>query len=350
MAILVVFRSAGSGKNTMSKKLTGFIVVLLCIGVSGIAHSDDLRVYSEKRVLMATTVEIQVVVNSEAEGKKLVDDAFGEVARLEHLLSSYIDSSDITRINDAAGKAPVKVSDHTFRVIEKALEVGSLSKGAFDISYKPLAVLWKKYSPRHIPSNEEIEETMKLVGYQNIRLNQEEKTVFLTREKMVIDTGGLAKGYIVDKTLEFILSRGYQNCLVNAGGDLRASGKHITREWTTGIQHPRMKSVLASLPVNDEAIVTSGDYERYIVIDGKKYAHIINPQTGYPVDEMISVTVIAPTALEADAFSTAVFVLGMKEGYELIESQKNIEALLIDANGKVRFTSGLATTKPGETQ
>ncbi|MFC1850616.1 FAD:protein FMN transferase [candidate division CSSED10-310 bacterium] len=312
---------------------------------NGRCEEKELFQVIERRVIMGTSIEIQVLAPSQAVGQTALEAAMAEIQRIDALMSTYRSDSEIQAINRQAGKSPVPVSTETWSVVQKAVQMSNLTGGAFDITYKPLWTLWQQSGSLAPPVNKDIVETLKLVGSKNITFSAENRTIFLSVPGMNIDLGGIAKGYAVDCAIQILKNHGLEHAIVNAGGDLRAIGHKQDRAWTAGIRHPRSKKeIIATLPVQDEALVTSGDYERYLIINGKKYAHILDPRTGYPVQHVVSVTVIAPTALEADAFSTAIFVLGSRDGIALANTIPTIEALVIDSQGTLFRTEGLKLT------
>ena len=266
--------------------------------------------------------------------------AFDEMKRIEKLMNVHDPESEISRVNKLADKPPVKVSKEIFMVLKEALEYSRLTSGTFDVSIRPLSRLWgEKGKLKEVPEAREIEKKLPLVNYKNIILNERNQTIEFERKRMAIDLGGVAKGYAVDQAIEVLKKRGIEAALINAGGDIRVMGK---RAWKVGLQHPRKgNEVLAVIRLKDQAIATSGDYQRYFIKEGKRYHHIINPETGYPAIECMSVTIIASQAIQADILATSIFILGSEKGMELIESLEGVEGIIIDAQGEILFSSGL---------
>jgi len=262
--------------------------------------------------------------------------------RIETLMSPWLDSSDVTRINRSAGKERVKVSPETFKVIQKAQEISELSEGGFDITIGPLTELWSKAREKKVPpSIEEVKEKLGLVNFKNIEMDQEGK-VFLKKKGMAIDLGGIAKGYAVDRAFNLLKSLGYINLIVNAGGDLRVGGLKNNQPWSIGIQNPRKsKKILARISVSDMAVITSGDYEKYFIYQGKRYHHIFHPKDGFPPEGCQSVTIVTKDCITADGLATAVFVLGAKKGYSLCQKLEGVDCLIVDKEGKIIFSPGL---------
>jgi thiamine biosynthesis lipoprotein len=268
--------------------------------------------------------------------------AFQEIKRIETLMSPWLDSSDVTRINRSAGKERVKVSPETFEVIQKAQEISELSKGGFDITVGPLTELWRKAREKKIPPPvEDVKEKLGLVNFKNIETDQKGK-VFLKKKGMAIDLGGIAKGYAVDRAFDVLMSLGYKNLIINAGGDLRVGGLKNNQPWSIGIQNPReSQKLLARISVSDTAIATSGDYEKYFIYQGKRYHHIFNPKDGFPTEGCQSVTIIAKDCITADGLATAVFVLGAEKGYSLCQKLDGVKCLIVDKEGKTIFSPSL---------
>lgn len=294
------------------------------------------RVVKRHRILMGTLVEISVVGRDEDKAAAAINDAFGEMERVEKLMSRWIPESEVSRINRWAGVRPVKVSTEVREVIQRAGEISKASGGYFDISVGGLLDLWGfEGSGGRVPAKVEIEQALGLVGYGAIHMDEEASTVEL-RRGMRIDLGGIAKGYAVDRAYEVLTSRGYGNVIVNAGGDMRVGGRKPKGPWVIGIQDPRDRSrILASLDVGDISVATSGDYERYFEADGVRYHHLLDPFTGYPARQCRSVTILAKDAVTADALATAVFVMGPEKGLRLIEAMEGVEALIVSADGKI---------------
>jgi thiamine biosynthesis lipoprotein len=297
--------------------------------------------YKFHQVAMGTVVEITLVGEEEL-SRKAAFQAFQEIKRIEYLMSPWIESSDVSRINRSAGKEWVKISSETIEVIKKAQEVSELSGGGFDITVSPLVQLWRKAREKGIPPPmQEIKENLSLVNFRDVTFNSEGR-VFLKKEGMAIDLGGIAKGYAVDKAFELLRDLGYKNLIVNAGGDLRVGGSKPEGPWSIGIQHPRdPEKIMARISVSDTAVATSGDYEKFFIHQGKRYHHILNPRNGFPAEKCQSVTVLHNEGATADALATAIFVLGPEKGYPLCQRLEGVECLIVDKHGKSTFSLNL---------
>jgi len=291
---------------------------------------------------MGTAVEITLVAEEQDIARKAAFQAFQEIKRIEYLMSPWIESSDVTRINKSAENDGVKVSLETIEVIKKAQEVSKLSGGGFDITVGPLVQLWRKARERGIPPQmEEIKENLNLVNFRNLKIHYGGK-VSPRKKGVNIDLGGIAKGYAVDRAFELLKNLGYKNLIVNAGGDLRVGGSKPDGPWSIGIQHPREpEKIMARISLSDTAMATSGDYEKFFIYQGKRYHHILNPKNGFPAEECQSVTILHKEGTTADALATAIFVLGPEKGYALCQRLKGVDCLIIDKEGKVTFSPGL---------
>jgi thiamine biosynthesis lipoprotein len=326
------------------KRIIHLTLVLFLALIAYPFPADPSNLFKYHQVAMGTMIEITLTGDDDEAANKAALQAFQEIKRIETLMSSWIDSSDITRINRSAGKEWVKVSNETLEVIKKAKEISELSESRFDITIGPLTELWRKAREKKIPSStEEVKEKLDLVNFKNIEVDQEGK-VFLKKKGMAIDLGGIAKGYAVDRAFDLLMSHGYKNLIVNAGGDLRVGGTKNKQPWSIGIQNPReSQKILARISVSDTAIATSGDYEKYFIYQGKRYHHIFNPRDGFPADGCQSVTILYKDGMTADALATAVFVLGPEKGYALCQKLDGVQCLIVEKEGKVILSPNLKT-------
>ena len=291
---------------------------------------------------MGTRVSVRIWVSDVADGEALIDDAFAEIDRIEQLMSTYIESSRISQINRAAAEHPVAAGRELYELIETAQRFSKLTRGAFDITYESVGQYYD-FRERRRPDEAAIEAALPKVDYQHIELNAEGHTVRFLEPGVKINLGGIAKGYTVERVARQLSSAGIRHGMVNAGGDTRLIGARRDEPWVVGVQNPRDdEAVAVRLPLVDEAISTSGDYERFFEEGGRRYHHIVSPATGRPVGTVRSATVIGPDAVTTDALSTAVFVLGPKAGIELIESLDGIDAVIIDRQQRMHFSDGLA--------
>lgn len=291
---------------------------------------------------MGTIVEILLIGEEQTKAEKTALQAFHEFRRIEQLMSPMIEGGDIFRINKSAGRRWVNVSSETLYVIKKSIEISERSNGGFDITVAPLVELWRKARAKgNPPSEEELKRSLELVGFKNILVSQDGK-ILLRKEGMSIDLGGIAKGYAVDKAFELLKKLGYKNMIVNAGGDLRAGGQKFGQPWLIGIQDPRnSEKLITKISLTDNALATSGDYEKFFIYQGKRYHHIINPKDGLPSEGCRSVSVIAKEGILADAMATTIFVLGPERGYKVCQNEKELDCLIIDNDGNINITPNL---------
>ncbi len=298
---------------------------------------------------MGSRFELTVVANDEAEAEQNIDLAVSEIQRIEKLISSWDRDSQTSQVNRNAGIKPIKVEKELFGLIERAIKISEITDGAFDISYASMDRIWKyDGSMKEMPSKEEIKASVSKVGYQKIILNKENSTVFLKEPGMKIGFGAIGKGYAADKAKELLIKNGVSGGIINASGDMNTWGRQPDgREWTVAITNPMNKDkTFALLPLRQGAVVTSGDYEKYVNFNGIRYSHIINPRTGYPATGMISVSVFAPKAELADALATSVFVLGKEVGLNLIEQLPQVECIIIDDAGAIAATKNIQINNP----
>ncbi|WP_394348484.1 FAD:protein FMN transferase [Haloflavibacter putidus] len=297
---------------------------------------------------MGSRFDITVVANDSIQANQYIATAIAEITRVEKLISSWDDNSQTSEINRNAGIKPVKVDKELFDLIERAIGISKLTDGAFDISYASMDRIWKfDGSMTKMPSKEEITASVEKVGYQNIVLDKSKSTVFLKLKGMKIGFGAIGKGYAADKAKKLLISKGITSGIINASGDMNTWGKQPKgNEWKVAITNPMNKNkVFALLPITNGAVVTSGNYEKFVNFNGKRYTHIIDPRTGYPSSGIISVTVFAPKAELADALATSVFVMGKETGLDRINQLPKIECIIIDDNGKIMKSKNIEIDK-----
>ncbi|SIR33148.1 FAD:protein FMN transferase [Maribacter ulvicola] len=297
--------------------------------------------YKRTIKLMGSRFDITVVAKDPVEGNSYISLAINEIARIEKLISSWDLNSQTSEINRNAGVKPVKVNAELFNLIQRGIGISKLTDGAFDISYASMDKIWKfDGSMTAMPTEATIKTSVSKVGYQNIILDKENRTVFLKLVGMKIGFGAIGKGYAADRAKELLKSKGVVAGIINASGDMNTWGKQPNgKEWQVAITNPMDKNkVFALLPITNGAVVTSGNYEKYVTFKDTRFSHIIDPRSGYPVTGIISVTVFAPKAELADALATSVFVMGKEVGLNRIEQLPNIACIIIDDKGNI-FTS-----------
>lgn len=304
--------------------------------------------YKQSMLLMGNRFEITAVGPYEAWANEKIAAGVQEIKRIEKLLTTFNDSSETNRVNAAAGIQPVRVSEETFRLIQRSIRISDITQGAFDISYGSVdKSLWNfDAGMTRLPDEKTARRMVRLINYRNIILDENEKTVFLKEPGMRIGFGGIGKGYAAEMAKRVMKMAGVESGIVNASGDLTCWGTQPDGQpWTIGIVNPNLKEQIFSyMSVTDMAVATSGNYEKFIVINGKKYSHTINPRTGLPVSGIKSVTIITPNAEIADAMATPVTIMGIKAGLDMINQVKDIEAIVIDDNDTIYTSNNLHFT------
>ncbi|MDP6686252.1 MAG: FAD:protein FMN transferase [Candidatus Omnitrophota bacterium] len=285
---------------------------------------------------MDTFVEVSCYSVEKDTARRAIKEAFDEVKRIEKLLSKYDPESVVSRVNTLAGTENVKISKEVFALIERAIYYSKISDGAFDITVSPVVDVWRKArEEKAIPDDKTLSQALRRVGYEKIAMDRGDLSIRFLDKDTKIDLGGIAKGYAVDRAREVLSSQGIENALINIGGNIFALGSPLRKDaWQIGVQHPRDKNdIVLKLGLKDQTISTSGDYERFFVLDDKRYSHIIDPRTGRPSEGIMSVTVMARSGEAADALSTAVFVMGAEKGRALIKSMDGIKVFILNSKG-----------------
>jgi len=293
---------------------------------------------------MNTFVTITVVSESEEKADKAIENAFSAIEHFGNLVNFFSDKSELASINKNAGIRDVKVSPELLDVIEKSVYVSENSGGSFDATIGSVTKLWEFYK-KVKPSEYEIKGKLPLVNFNNIIINSEKSTVFLKKKGMLLDLGGIAKGYAADLAVATLIKDGINAGIVANAGDIRTFGlRPDGSPWKIGIRNPRQKNesdeLVARISLTGKAVSTSGDYERFFLLNGKRYHHLIDPKTGHPANYCQSVSVVAEKGVFSDAFSTAVFILGPEKGLNLIK-KLGMDAVIIDNNGKIYVTPGI---------
>ena len=293
---------------------------------------------------MGSAFEITVVGDDANQANKHIDAAVAEIKRIENLISSWDKDSETSAVNRNAGLKAIRVKKELFQLIERAKGISKLTDGAFDISSAAVDRIWKfDGSMKQIPAHKDIKLSVATVGAKHIELDAKNNAVFLKKKGMKIGFGAIGKGYAADKTKTLLQERGVTAGIINASRDMNAWGAKPNGDpWRVAISNPMNKNkVFALMPLQNRAVVTSGDYEEYVRFNGVRYAHIIDPRTGYPATGLISVTVFAPKAELADALATAVFVMGKEAGIDRINQLPDVDCILIDENGKISTSKNI---------
>lgn len=322
------------------------LLILLLLATQSLSFGQ--QIFKKKQSLLGSPFEITVVAKDSVQGNLFSDLAIAEVKRIENLISDWIPTSQISKVNHNAGISPIKVDKEVYDLVDRATKISKLTSGAFDISYASMDRIWKfDGSMKEMPTPEEIRKSVEKVGYQNIILNSKDTTIFLKNKGMKLGLGGIGQGYIADKIKVLLQEKGCNSGLVNVSGDINTWGKQPNGNlWTVGIVNPMNKNkVFATFPLDDSAVETSGSYEKYVTFNGKRYSHIIDPRTGYPATGIISVSVFAKQTELADALATGIFVMGVEVGLDLVNQLKGIGCIIVDDKGGIHVSKNIDIKK-----
>ncbi|WP_281632910.1 FAD:protein FMN transferase [Flavobacterium luteolum] len=315
-----------------SYKTSLFFVIVCCVS----AHSQVLR--KRTTLLMGGRFDISIVDKDSLSAEKNIDEVIAEITRIEYLISDWKPTSQVSEVNQNAGIKPVKVDREVFELTKRAIKFSEITNGGFDISFAAMDRIWKfDGSMTEMPSAEAIKKSVEKVGYKNIILDSTESTIFLKLKGMKIGFGALGEGYATDKCRAIMIAKGVQAGIINGSGDMSTWGKQPNgKDWKIGITNPfKPEKILAAVPLIDGAVTTSGSYEKFVVFNGKRYSHIINPATGYPATGLCSVTVFGPNAETANGLSTSMMILGQKEGLLLLQKFPDYSCVMITDKGKI---------------
>ncbi|WP_349293472.1 FAD:protein FMN transferase [Flavobacterium aestivum] len=297
---------------------------------------------------MGSRFDITIVAKDSLEAEQNIDGVIAEITRIEYLISDWKPNTQISEVNQNAGIRPVKVDKEVFELTKRAIHFSEITNGSFDISFAAMDRIWKfDGSMTSMPSAEAIKKSVEKVGYKNIVLDSVQSTIFLKLKGMKIGFGALGEGYATDKCRDMMLAKGINAGIVNGSGDMSTWGKQPNgKNWNIGITNPfHPDTLLAIVPLGQEAVTTSGSYEKFVVFDGKRYSHIINPATGYPATGLCSVTVFGPNAETANGLSTSLMVLGKTAGLNLLNQFPGYSCLMITDDGKVVKSKNLKNKK-----
>lgn len=322
----------------MKIKLVAFLLLL-----NGTAFGQVLR--KRTTLLMGSKFEITIVAKDAQTAESHIDTVISEISRIEFLISDWKPASQISQVNSNAGIKPIHVDREVFDITRRALKLSEMTGGAFDISFAAMDRIWKfDGSMTEMPTAEAIKKSVEKVGYKNIILDSINSTIFLKLKGMKIGFGALGEGYAADRCRNMMLQKGIKAGIVNGSGDMSTWGKHPKGHfWTIGITNPFHKdSLYAIVPLKNGAVVTSGSYEKFVVFNGKRYAHIINPVTGYPATGLTSVTVFGPDAELANGFSTSIMVLGKDAGLKFINQFPKFSCIMFGDDGQVYHSDNIS--------
>ena len=317
------------------------MIVIVACAITPERHTK--AVLKRAQMHMGTVVSVTAVAPNEEVAQNVATAAFREVRRLDELFSTWIGTSELSHINAAAGRHAVPVTSDKMDILERSVEIAKLTNGGFNIAIGPAVEAWGVTERQHIPSREELDQIRPLIDLSQVHLNKESGTVYLAREGMRIDVGGIGKGYAADRAVEAMRKAGATAGVVALSGDMKTFGRLPSGDqFPFAIRHPRKpEAILAFIDLQDEAISTAGDYERFFERDGIRYHHILDPFTLKPAGECQSVTVVAREGVVADGLDTGIFVLGPQRGMQLVEELDGVEAVIVDREGRMMVSSGL---------
>ena len=331
---------------TMPARITALIAIALGTGpalAQPLPAPAGPHLVTRSTAAMGTAVSVSVYTDDDVGANRAIENALDEIVRLERMMTTWREDSEISRLNAAAGVGPVPISPETMEVLEMAQKASAWSGGAFDVTFYALRGLWKfdEDLEKKIPEATAVKERLPLVDWKALHLDRKKRTAMLMHKGMAVNLGGIAKGYAVDRMAGILRRAGFGNALVQAGGDLLCAGAKGGKPWTAGIRDPRgtLKDVFAVIVLEDHAFSTAGDYERSFMLDGKRYHHILDPHTGAPARASRSVTVYAKNALLADALDDAIFIMGWQRGFAMIDKIPDVGAVVVDADGAIHVSS-----------
>jgi FAD:protein FMN transferase len=296
--------------------------------------------------IMGTRIAVELWADDASPGRASIDAVLAEMRRVDAAMSTYKPTSELSQVNAGAAQAPVKISAELFDLLTTALDYSRVTEGAFDITYASVGYLYD-FRRRVRPDEAHIKAALPGVNYRHVVLDRKTQTVRFAQPGVRIDLGGIAKGHSVDRAIALLQGRGVKHAMVSAGGDSRIIGDRFGKPWVVGIRHPdRKQEVIARIPLDDAALSTSGDYERYFDDGGVRYHHIIDPGTGHSASKVRSATIIGPTATRTDGLSKTAFVLGPERALEIYNRLDDIDAVLVTPDGRVLYTKGLEAPSP----
>jgi thiamine biosynthesis lipoprotein len=341
------------GNNGAVRVVVTMILLLLAgcrqpapSAVEGAGSSPAGRLVERAHMSMGTELRLSAWTDDEAAVVPAFDEVFREFDRLDALMSVWKEGSDVVRLNAAAGRAPVPVSADTLAVLKAARQISEWTNGKFDVTFGALSGLWRfdaQNQDNRLPDPAAVRARLPLIDYRDLVIDEPAGTAFLRRAGMSAHLGGIGKGYAVDRGVAILTARGITNFLLQAGGDLYAAGRRGDRPWNVGIRDPRgpADKSFAAIELSDSTFSTSGDYERFFIVGGRRFHHIIDPDSGEPTTHTRSVTIMAKSATQSDAIDTGVFLLGPEEGMKLIERLPDVEGVIVTAANEVLVSSGL---------
>ena len=327
-----------------SARLTPILAIAALAVACAAKPADRPALVERSFVSMGSSLRVAIWTTDEAKAAAAANQVHNEFDRLESLLSVWKPGSEVVRLNEAAGKQPVAVSNETLEVLTAARVGSERTNGKFDITFGALADVWKfdHDQDNRVPDRAAIEARLPLVDFRAVQVNAAQRTAFITRPGIRVHLGGIGKGYAVDVAVALLRQQGFRDFLIQAGGDMYAAGTNNGTPWKLGIADPRgSHEAFAALDIRDATVSTSGDYERSFIKDGVRYHHLIDPDRGEPARGCRSVTIVTNRATMADVLSTGVFIMGPDEGMALIEQLPDVEGVIVSASNEVLISSGL---------
>jgi thiamine biosynthesis lipoprotein len=316
-----------------------FIAAALLTLLPLLAHAEWFERVDDG--IMGTRIAVELWADDSKQGEAAIEAVLAEMRRVDLAMSTYKPTSELSIVNAKAAQEPVKISPELFDLLTTALDYSRITDGAFDITYASVGYMYDFRKHVH-PDEKQIAAALPGINYRHVLLDPKAQTVRFARPGVRIDLGGIGKGHAVDRGIAILQDRGIKHALVTAGGDSRIIGDRFGKPWVVGIRHPdRKDEVIARIPLEDAAISTSGDYERYFDEGGVRYHHIIDPHTGHSASKVRSATIIGPTATRTDGLSKTAFVLGPEKAIEIYNKLEDIDAILVAPDGKVLYTKGL---------
>jgi len=321
------------------------VAVMAALAAACQLSAPQAALFEQDRIAMGSSLRVSIWTTDRDRATNAIDSVYAEFERLEDALSVWRPGSDVQRLNAAAGKGPLPVGSDLLQVLEEAEKANRLTLGKFDITFGALADIWKFDHDQddRVPTHEEIAARLPLIDHAAVRFDRAAGTAEIVRPGVRVHLGGIGKGYAVDRAVALLRNAGFSDFLIQAGGDLYASGRRGDRPWRVGLYDPRGTDgeTFATIELHDETFSTSGDYERFFIKDGVRYHHLLDPATGEPARLCRSVTILAHSALTADWASTGVFIMGPEAGMALVESLPDVEAVIVTEDNDVRVSSGL---------
>jgi thiamine biosynthesis lipoprotein len=317
----------------------GFRLLFVAFLVPGAAHAEWI---TRNEAIMGTRCAVELWSDDKVTGEAAITSVFDDMKRIDRLMSTWKEDTEISKVNREAAKHPVRISQELFDLLQVSVEYSELTKGAFDITYASVGYLYDFKTGVH-PDQNAIDKALPGINWRHMKLDPKRRTVHFRRPGMRIDLGGIAKGHSVDRGIGILQKQGITRAMVNAGGDTRIIGDRFGKPWVVGIRDPDHEGKnFLRMPLKDTAFSTSGDYERYFDEDGKRFHHIIDPKTGDSARKCRSVTIISGTATRTDALTKSVFIMGPEEGIRFIDTLNDVDAVAVAPDGKVFYSKGLA--------